>query len=43
MNVDKIKQWYEWGIWTEAMVRQAVEKGKLSTDDYFYITGNLYE
>lgn len=24
---NKIKKWYEMGLWTEAMVLQAVEKG----------------
>ncbi len=27
---DKIKTWYEKGLWTETMVRQAVEKGVLT-------------
>lgn len=43
MNKDKVKQWYDWGIWTLDMVVNAVEKGKLSIDDFLYITGLDYE
>lgn len=27
---EKIKRWYQQGLWTEAMVRNAVVKGKLT-------------
>ena len=27
---EKIKRWYKQGLWTEAMVRHAVVKGKLT-------------
>lgn len=42
MNKDKVKQWYEWGIWTKDMVKNAVAKDKLSKEDYLYITGEVY-
>jgi uncharacterized XkdX family phage protein len=42
LTKDKVKQWYKWGMWTTDMVKNAVVKGKLTTDDYFYITGEAY-
>ena len=30
---EKIKKWYKQGIWKEAMVRNAVEKGKLTEEE----------
>lgn len=30
---EKIKKWYTLGLWTETMVRTAVEKGVLTTDE----------
>lgn len=35
---EKIKKWYKQGLWTQAMMIQAVEKGILSTDEYDCIT-----
>lgn len=34
---EKIKRWYEQGLWTAAMVRNAVIKGKLTEDEYLEI------
>lgn len=31
--VEKIKKWYQLGLWTQGMVRQAVEKGVLKDAD----------
>lgn len=31
---EKIKRWYEQGLWTAAMVRNAVIKGKLTEEEY---------
>lgn len=31
---EKIKKWYEQGLWTAEMVRNAVIKGKLTEDEY---------
>lgn len=36
---EKIKRWYEQGLWTAEMVRNAVIKGKLTEDDYREIVG----
>lgn len=42
MDKNKVKQWYEWGIWIKEMVANAVKKDKLSKEDYLYITGEVY-
>lgn len=39
----KIKRWYEKGLWTEAMVRNAVEKGVITAEQFEEITGIPYE
>ena len=39
---EKIKKWYP-KLWDEAKVRQAVEKGVISAEDYEEITGAKYE
>ncbi len=36
---EKIKKWYEQGLWTAEMVRNAVIKGKLTEDEYREIVG----
>ena len=36
---EKIKKWYEQGLWTVEMVRNAVVKGKLTEDEYREIVG----
>lgn len=38
----KIKGWYEAGYWTKKMVRNAVVKAKITTDEYKAITGEDY-
>lgn len=38
----KIKKWYESGMWTKKMVRNAVIKGKITEDEYTEITGEEY-
>lgn len=30
---EKIKKWYKQGLWTEAMVQNAVDKGILTADE----------
>lgn len=40
---DKIQRWYRQGLWTKAMVRSAVEKGKLTEAEYEAITGETWE
>ena len=39
----KIKKWYESGMWTKKMVRNAVLEGKITEDEYTKITGEAYE
>lgn len=36
---EKIKRWYEQGLWTAEMVQNAVVKGKLTEDEYREIVG----
>lgn len=40
---EKIKKWYESGMWTKKMVRNAVIKGKITEEEYTEITGEAYE
>lgn len=39
---EKIKKWYKQGLWTTEMVRNAVDKGVLTPEQYREITGNTY-
>lgn len=39
---DRIEKWYKQGLWTEAMVRNAVEKGVITEAEYTEITGREY-
>ena len=36
---NKIKQWYNQGLWTEEMVRNAYNKGIIAYDDMVEILG----
>lgn len=38
----KIKWWYEAGWWTKKMVKNAVVKAKITTDEYKTIVGEDY-
>ena len=40
---EKIKKWYKQGLWTKAMVANAVKKGVISAEQYEEITGEAYE
>ena len=40
---EKIKKWYESGMWTKNMVHNAVVKGKITEEEYTEITGEAYE
>ena len=42
MTYEKIKQYYDEGRWTKAMVRKAVEKGIITAAQYKIITGEDY-
>ncbi len=39
---EKIKYWYDNGMWTMKMVYNAVGKGKITTEEYEEITGEPY-
>lgn len=39
----KIAKWYKQGLWTKAMVANAVKKGVITAEDYEEITGESYE
>lgn len=39
---EKIKKWYEEELWTKAMVRNAVKKGKITAEQYEQIVGEPY-
>ena len=39
---EKIAKWYRQGLWTEAMVRNAVDKGIITNEQYTEITGLDY-
>ena len=38
----KIKYYYDNGLWTEKMVRDAVRKGKITAAEFTEITGFKY-
>lgn len=38
----KIKKYFDTGLWTLQMVKNAVKKGKISEEDFFEITGIEY-
>lgn len=37
--VEKIKRWYELGVWSESRVREAVAKNVITAADFKTITG----
>lgn len=37
---EKIAKWYKHGLWTEAMVQNAVTKGVLTEDEATEVLGN---
>jgi hypothetical protein len=39
---NRIEKWYKQGLWTLDMVKNAVAKGVITTDDYEEITGEVY-
>ena len=40
---NKIKSYYEKGLWNLTMVRNAVVKGKITPEEFTEITGEPYE
>lgn len=41
MWFEKVKRYYDAGIWNLEMVRNAVTKGKISLEEYQLITGQM--
>lgn len=39
---EKIKKYYDDGLWNKEMVRNAVIKGKITPEEYAEITGDPY-
>lgn len=42
MTYEKIKEYYDKGLWNKTMVRNAVVKGKITEEQYQVITGEPY-
>lgn len=42
ITFEEIKEGYEWDIWKKKDVREAVEKGKITEEEYRMITGEDY-
>lgn len=40
---ENIRKYYEFGLWSDKQVRDAVEKKKLTAEEYREITGRNYE
>lgn len=40
---EKVKTYYDRGLWSESMVRNAVVKGWITSDEFTEITGEPYE
>lgn len=39
---EKVKRYYELGLWSEQRVRNAVDKGAISAEEYEAITGKEF-
>ena len=42
MMYEKVKRWYELGLWSEQRVRDAVAKNAITADEFKDITGKDY-
>jgi uncharacterized XkdX family phage protein len=42
MSFEQIKKNYDRGLWSKAMVKVAVRKGVITSDEYETITGEAY-
>lgn len=43
MNLRRIKENYDTGLWSEKMVRDAVKYGFITKEEFFVITGKQYD
>lgn len=39
---EKVKKYYDSGLWNKTMVRNAVVKGWITVEEYTIITGEVY-
>ena len=42
MSFERVKYYYEAGLWSKPMVKIAVKKGVIAKDQYTEITGETY-
>ena len=42
MNYDRVKYYFEAGLWSKQMVKMAVRKGVITKEQYKEITGDEY-
>ena len=42
MSYERVKYYYEAGLWNKAMVKMAVKKGVITKEQYTEITGEVY-
>jgi uncharacterized XkdX family phage protein len=42
MTFDRVKYYYEAGLWNKPMVKMAVRKGVITKEQYLEITGDTY-
>ena len=42
MSFERVKYYYDSGLWSEPMVKMAVKKGVISKEQYREITGESY-
>lgn len=42
MNYDRVKYYFESGLWSKPMVKMAVRKGIITKEQYQEITGDVY-
>jgi uncharacterized XkdX family phage protein len=42
MSYERVKYYYEAGLWSAPMVKKAVQKGIITKDQYTEITGKEY-
>ena len=43
MSYERIKYYYDAGLWNKAMVKNAVKKGVITKEQYTEITGQEYK
>ena len=39
---ERVREYYDLGLWDEVRVRNAVEKGAITAEEYKVITGKVY-